>query len=281
MSFVYLNGDLLSEQNVHISVHDRGFLLGDGLFETMRATGGRVLHLDQHLARLGRGAAVLGFELPPRAALADAVRGTLAANDLMGREAVVRLTVSRGVGPRGLTPPLHPSPTVVIVASPITAPPPAQQTAITLAFRLDAASPLVGLKTLNYLPQILGRQAALAAGADEGIFLNHADALVEGCASNLFWMQGNLLCTPDLTCGPLPGITRAIALTLALTLGLSVHEGAFSRSALAEADEAFLTNSVWGFMPLTRLDDRPIGQGQPGPVTARLQTALQQMVAAP
>jgi branched-chain amino acid aminotransferase len=280
MSFVHVNGELLPEQNARISVHDRGFLLGDGLFETMRAAGGRVLHLDQHLARLSRGAAVLGFELPPRAGLADAVHSTLAANDLSSREAVVRLTVSRGVGPRGLAPPLRPSPTVVIITAPLTAPLPVQQTAITLPFRLDAASPLVGLKTLNYLPQILGRQAALAAGADEGIFLNHADALVEGCASNLFWVRGNLLCTPDLTCGPLPGITRAIALTLASTLGLSVREGAFARSALAEADEAFLTNSVLGFMPLTRLDDRAIGQGKPGSVTARLQAALQQMAAA-
>ncbi|WP_423223256.1 aminotransferase class IV [Candidatus Amarolinea aalborgensis] len=280
MSFVHVNGELLPEQNARISVHDRGFLLGDGLFETMRAAGGRVLHLDQHLARLSRGAAVLGFELPPQAGLADAVHSTLAANDLASREAVVRLTVSRGVGPRGLGPPLRPSPTVVIIAAPLTAPLPVQQTAITLPFRLDAASPLVGLKTLNYLPQILGRQAALAAGADEGIFLNHADALVEGCASNLFWVRGNLLCTPDLTCGPLPGITRAIALTLASTLGLSVREGAFARSALAEADEAFLTNSVLGFMPLTRLDDRAIGQGKPGSVTARLQAALQQMAAA-
>lgn len=280
MSFVHVNGELLPEQNARISVHDRGFLLGDGLFETMRAARGRVLHLDQHLARLSRGAAVLGFELPPQAGLADAVHSTLAANDLSSREAVVRLTVSRGVGPRGLGPPLRPSPTVVIIAAPLTAPLPVQQTAITLPFRLDAASPLVGLKTLNYLPQILGRQAALAAGADEGIFLNHADALVEGCASNLFWVRGNLLCTPDLTCGPLPGITRAIALTLASTLGLSVREGAFARSALAEADEAFLTNSVLGFMPLTRLDDRAIGQGKPGSVTARLQAALQQMAAA-
>jgi len=208
------------------------------------------------------------------------MHGTLAANDLLSREAVLRLTVSRGAGPRGLAPPRRPSPTVVIVAMPLTAPLPVQQTAITLPFRLDAASPLVGLKTLNYLPQVLGRQAALAAGADEGIFLNHADALVEGCASNLFWVRGNLLCTPDLTCGPLPGITRAIALTLASTLGLSVREGAFARSALAEADEAFLTNSVLGFMPLTRLDDRAIGQGKPGPVTARLQAAWQQMAAA-
>jgi len=280
MSFVYVNGELLLEGDARISVYDRGFLLGDCLFETMRAARGRVLHLDQHLARLGRGAAVLGFELPPAGELADALRSTLAANDLLGREAVVRLTVSRGVGPRGLAPPLRPSLTVVIIAMPLTAPPSAQQTAITLPFRLDAASPLVGLKTLNYLPQVLGRQAALAAGADEGIFLNHADALVEGCASNLFWVRGNLLCTPDLTCGPLPGITRAIALTLASTLGLSVREGAFARSALAEADEAFLTNSVLGFMPLTRLDDRAIGQGKPGPVTARLQAAWQQMAAA-
>jgi branched-chain amino acid aminotransferase len=280
MSMVHVNGELLPEQTAHISVYDRGFLLGDGLFETMRATRGRVLHLDQHLARLGRGATVLGLDLPSQAELADAVRSTLAANDLSSREAVVRLTVSRGVGPRGLAPPLHPSPTVVIVAMPLTAHQPLQQTAITLPFRLDAASPLVGLKTLNYLPQVLGRRAALAAGADEGIFLNHADALVEGCASNLFWVQGNLLCTPDLTCGPLPGITRAIALTLASALGFLVREGVFSRSALADADEAFLTNSVAGLMPLTRLDERAIGQGQPGPVTAQLQAALQQTAAA-
>ncbi len=98
MSIVYVNGELLPEQAAHISVYDRGFLLGDGLFETMRATRGRVLHLDQHLARLGRGAAVLGFELLPQAELAAAVRCTLAANDLVERDAIVRLTVSRDRG---------------------------------------------------------------------------------------------------------------------------------------------------------------------------------------
>ena len=122
MPLIYVNGELQSEQAAHISVYDRGFLLGDGLFETLRVSRGRVLHLDQHLARLSTGAAVLGFDLPPRAELAAAVEGTLAANDLAandlaGSDAVVRLTVSRGIGPRGLAPLPHPSPTVVVIVN--------------------------------------------------------------------------------------------------------------------------------------------------------------------
>lgn len=274
MFFIYVNGELLAEQDARVSVHDRGFLLGDGLFETIRARRGHALHLDQHLARLRAGAAVLGFDPPPPAELATAVQRTLAANSLAASEAVVRLTVTRGAGPRGLAPPPSPSPTVVVSAAALSAPPLPLQTAITIPFRWDAASPLAGLKTLNYLPQILGRQAAAAAGAHEGIFLNHADALVEGCASNLFWVRDGVLFTPSLACGPLPGITRAQVLALAAQMGQPGQEGAFPRQHLLGADEAFLTNSLQGLTPLIRFDGQVLGQGQPGPFTTRMQTLL-------
>ncbi|MBK9230756.1 MAG: aminotransferase class IV [Anaerolineae bacterium] len=278
MSLVYVNGQMQPAQSAQVSARDRGFLLGDGLFETLAAYRGRILGLDQHLTRLQHGANVLGFDPPPAAELAAAARHTLAANGLQAQDAILRLTVSRGAGPRGLLPPAQPTPTVVITAAPWAVAAPAAQTAISVPFRWDAASPLAGLKTLNYLPQILGRQAAQVAGATEGIFLNHAGHLVEGCASNLFWVSDGALFTPALACGPLPGVTRAFVLALAAGLQLPVVEGAFPRAQLLQAAEAFLTNSLIELAPLTWYDGQPIGRGEPGPLTRRLQAAFRTMI---
>lgn len=278
MTLIYVNGELLAGPSAHVSVQDRGFLLGDGLFETLAVYRGHILGLEQHLARLQRGAGVLGFDPPPAAELAAALRRTLAANGWQEQDAMLRLTVSRGAGPRGLLPPVQPTPTVVISAAPRPALPAAAASAITVPFRHDAASPLAGLKTLSALPHILGRQAAQAAGAGEGIFLNHAGHLVEGCASNLFWVQDGVLCTPSLACGALPGVTRAFVLNLAADLHLPVSAGEFTRAHLLQASEAFLTNSLIEIAPLAWCDGQPIGAGAPGPVTARLQAAFRELV---
>ncbi len=279
MTLIYVNGELLADPSAQVSAQDRGFLLGDGLFETLAVYHGHILGLEQHLARLQRGAGVLGFDPPSAAELTVALRRTLVANGLQAQDAMLRLTVSRGVGPRGLLPPAQPTPTVVISAAPRAAAAPVSQSAITVPFRWDAASPLAGLKTLSSLPHILGRRAAQAAGAGEGIFLNHAGHLVEGCASNLFWVQDGVLCTPSLACGPLPGVTRAFVLTLAADLHLPARAGEFTRTDLLQASEAFLTNSLIEIASLTCCDGQPVGAGEPGPITARLQTAFRELVA--
>lgn len=274
MSIFYVNGSLLPAGSAAISAHDRGFLLGDGLFETLCAVEGRPLYLAPHLARLTHGANVLGLPLPDQTTLTTALTDTLAANDLTTGHAILRLTVTRGVGPRGLAPPAACHPTVVVTAQAHSAAPASALRAVSAPFRLDATSPLAGLKTLNYLPQVLVRQAALAAGADDGIFLNHQGNLVEACASNLFWVHGGELFTPALSCGPLPGVIRARVLALAADNGLLAHQGVFPPAALLAADEAFLTNSVQGIVPLIWFDGRAVGHGRPGPITAHLQRLL-------
>jgi branched-chain amino acid aminotransferase len=262
---IYLNGRFCDAEAPAIRADDRGFTLGDGLFETMRAADGKVLRRDWHLERLRDGAAVLGLTgLPPEGELSDALAATLAENGLA--DAVLRMTVSRGAAARGLLPPEDISPTVVIAAAP---PPPSLPPAIaitaTSACR-DEASPLSRCKTLNYLPNILARREAEAAGANEALLLNTKGRIAEAAIANLFIVDsGDVVATPPVSEGALPGTMRRAVLE-----AMACIERALTIEDLATAAEAFLSNSL-GIRPLVSLDGKPIGTGEPGPVTKRLQ----------
>ncbi len=256
---VWLNGRLLPAADAALGVAERGFLLGDGLFETMRAYGGRVFRLDAHLARLARGAERTGIPLP--SGLRDAVLKTLHSNDL--GEAAIRLTLSRGPAGHGLEPAGEAVPaTVLITVRPYRADPALYELglrAVTAAGRLDARRATAGLKQTGYLEAILALRQARAAGADEALFLDTDGHVAEASASNVFALIGGALWTPPLSCGALPGITRATVIDLAPGLGLEVREEPLPPSALAGAAEAFLTSSLREIVPLVALDGMPIG----------------------
>ena len=163
MAKIHLNGRLIEATAARIDPADRGLLLADGLFETLRVYGGRAFQLAAHLARLAAGAVVLDLSLPPAGDIARAVAETLAANDL--REGSLRITVTRGPGERGLLPPAHPSPTLLIVGHPSGKAPPAAMTAHVSSIRRNEHSPLSRLKSLAYLDNVLARAEARAAGA--------------------------------------------------------------------------------------------------------------------
>ena len=277
MAAIWLNGQLVEDDRARISVHDRGLTLGDGLFETMRAYDGRVFRLEAHLRRLRDGAIRIGLPLPDN--LADAVRQTVEANGF--DDAVVRLTVSRGVGGHGAEPPERPSPTVIVTARPCA--PLARwyergARASVAASRLNEHSATVGLKHLGFLDRIMARAEARDAGFDEALLLNTAGWLAEGTVSNVFLVVNGALHTPPLSCGPLPGITRAAVIELAAGRALDASEQACAPELLTRAEEAFLTNSVWEIVPLIGVDSRPIGDGRPGPLTLGLLAAYRALV---
>ncbi len=281
---VWVNGTLLPADAAHLSVFDRGFQLGDGVFETLRARAGRPTELDEHVARLGTSAAGLGIELPGnlRGRLDAGIAALLDAEGLAGDDgdASIRITVSRGVfASRGVLPAeTGVEPTVVIQAWPVPAEPPASvATGMHLAassVRRDPQSPLLRLKTTSRADYVYAKLEAERAGADDALFLTVDGLLSEATSANLFLIRPAAdgtteLATPSLECAILPGTTRTWLLDWAERVGLRPVEGSLTRDDLATASEAFVSSSVAGVVPVTRFDGQPIGGGRPGPWTER------------
>lgn len=291
---VWVDGQVLPADARHLSVFDRGFQLGDGVFETLRARAGRPTELPEHLARLRRSAAGLDIELPRdvEARLTAAIRALLAADGLDGPDgdASIRITVSRGVfRSRGVLPPDDgAAATLVVQAWPAVAAPAGHLERglhlIVSRVRRDPQDPLATLKTTSRAAYVYARLEARRAGADDALFLTITDHLSEGTSANLFLVRrapgdGVLeLATPGLGCAILAGTTRSWLLGWAASAGLRPYEGWLTRGDLAGANEAFLCSSVAGVLPVTAFDGAPIGDGRPGEWTLRARDAREAMI---
>lgn len=286
--WVWLDGELLPADGRHLSVFDRGFQLGDGVFETLRARGGHATELDEHLARLHRSAAGLGIALQADvdAVLRAGIAGILRANGLDGPngDASIRITVSRGaLRSRGLLPvgePVHPS--MAIQTWPVT-PPPADHLErglhlIASRVRRDPENPIAALKTTSRADYVYARLEARHAGADDALFLTLDGHLSEATTANLFLVRDGELATPALACAILAGTTRSWLLGWASTAGLRPTEGWLTTRDLLDADEAFLCSSVAGVLPVTRFEGESIGDGGPGPWTAKARAAREAFI---
>lgn len=276
---VYLNGSLVAREDARIAALDYGFLYGYGLFETMRAYGGKVFRLERHLERLASSAATLGIAID-KLVLEGAVVDTIHANGLS--EARIRLTVSIGEGGVVPDPASCGDPTVLVVAGEYR---PLRDAvyekgfrAIVSSVRRNSQSPVPMMKSLNFLENMLTRQEARTASVDEALCLNEKEMLAEAGMSNVFMVGSGVLKTPGVTSGILSGVTREAVLEVARKLGIPVAEDDITLDELIKADEAFLTNSVMEVMPLTELDDKPIGSGMPGEVTRSLMEAYKELV---
>jgi branched-chain amino acid aminotransferase len=289
---VWIDGELLPADGRHLSVFDRGFQLGDGVFETLRARGGRPTELDEHLERLRRSASGLDIELPPGTAgdVAAGIAGLLAAEGLGGPDgdASIRITVSRGaITARGLLPLERVAPTIAIQAWPVP-PTPVDHLErglhlVASTVRRDPENPLASLKTTSRADYVFARLEARRAGADDALFLTIDGHLSEATSANVFLVRragsaGPELATPALACAILPGTTRTWLLGWAARAGLVPMEGWLSPADLADADEAFLCSSVAGVLPVTRFEGRPIGAGVPGPWTLRARAAREAFI---
>lgn len=278
---VYLNGRLMPKAQASVSPLDYAFLYGYGLFETLRAYQGWVFRLEQHLARLRCSAKVLGLDSQiDRWDLKVGVYDTLRANGLS--QARLRITIAGGEGE--MSPDLSSckETVVFIIAKDYT--PYMVDTynrgfkAVVSSVRKNSRSPLSRIKSNNYLDSLLARREAKAAGVEEALLLNEQSFLAEGGISNIFLVSGGILLTPHEDSGVLPGITREVVLELASLLDIRVEVGKVTLEQLLEAEEAFLTNSLWEIMPLTRVGERTIGSGIPGRFTRTLRQAYTELV---
>jgi len=278
---VHLNGRLLPLAEAGVSVLDRGFLYGDGLFETVRAYRGHCFRLGDHLERLADSAQALKIPLPaPAADLAKAIPELIRANDLS--DAYVRLTLSRGEHPGKLILETSLPPTLLIVARPLSARAPEDDrtgiVAMISQIRQNAESPSRRHKTLNYLDNLLAHEEAHLAGAREAILLNTRGEVAEAATANLFLVEDDKLVTPSLETNILAGVTRKVVLEVAGELGLATEESFFGPDRLLAASEVFLTNSMIELLPVRQIGETKIGRGEAGPVTGKLLEAYRRKV---
>ena len=278
---IYLDGEFLPKAEAKVSVFDHGLLYGDGVFEGIRSYNGRVFKLDEHLDRLYDSAKSIMLQIPiPIETMQEKVLETLRLNHLT--EAYIRLLVTRGVGDLGLDPDKCPKPSIIIIADKITLYPPKYYEQgleiITASVRRNYAEAInPRIKSLNYLNNILAKIEGKQAGAEEVLMLNAEGYVVECSGDNIFWVKNEVLVTPPVHIGILEGVTRNSVIDLAREARMQVEERVFTRHDLYIADEIFLTGTAAEVIPVVKVDQRVIGDGQPGKVTEKLITAFRQL----
>ena len=269
MGIVYLNGEYLPVERAQVSVMDRGFVFGDGVYEVIPVYGGRLFRLEQHLQRLARSLTGIRLANP----LSDdgwrqCLQEVVARNG--GGDQSVYVQITRGIAPRDHAFPKETTPTVYAASSPLKplAADVAEQGvgAITLQ---DIRWQRCDIKAITLLPNILLRQQAIDQGAVEAILVRDGQ-VNEGAASNLFMVKGGVLVTPPKGPFLLPGITRDLILELAAANGIAHREAKISPQDLTAAEEVWLTSSTREILPVTRLDQRPVADGKPGPLWRRM-----------
>jgi branched-chain amino acid aminotransferase len=273
---VYLNGQLVPQDEARVSVYDHGLLYGDGVFEGIRVYYGTVFLLDEHIERLYESAKAIRLEIPisPQE-MTKAVEETVQANGI--ENGYVRLVVTRGAGALGLDIHKTSDPQVIVIADTITLYP--QEiydnglpliTASTIRNHPSALNPRI--KSLNYLNNILAKIEATDGGTIEALMLNHKGEVSECTGDNLFIVKKGVLLTPPNDAGILEGVTRNAVMRLAREAGIEVREVNMTKHDIYIADECFLTGTAAEIVPVVKVDSRTIGTGSPGPVTRDLMT---------
>jgi branched-chain amino acid aminotransferase len=277
---VFLNGRFVPEAQAVVPVNDRGFMYGDGLFETMRVCGGRPFRLAQHLERLARGADFLKIKCPfTLRELTNFAEQLIVKNQMP--EAVLRVTLTRGPGERGYTPQIDTQPTVVMTLHP--APPmdvgnPLRWRLITSSYRIPAADPLSSFKTMNKLVHVMARLEAVERGADEALLVNTNGEVAEAASGNLFWVDEGKICTVPTGRGALPGITRAVVLEICRTRSIPTDQCVIKPGVLRNAEGIFITQSALGIVPVTMLNGEPVASS---PLLDPVLHAYHEMLAKP
>jgi len=281
MAHISLDGRILEDSQARVSTEDRGLLLGDGLFESMRAYGGRLFGLTAHLDRLRASGEFFRLRLPfSDEEVAAAVAELLELNACP--DAYVRLTLTRGEG-GGLRMD-GARPVTIIHARPLAGPPPEQYRAgaklIVSRHRQYSASPLARHKTIAYLLRVLARQEAADARANGALLLNEHGQVTGEAVGNVFLARDGRLVTPPVHCGCLPGITRATVIEMAASMGIACEERPIAAGEIFSSDEMFLTGTLVEIMPVRSVDKRHFAQNAPGALTVRLAQAYRERVGA-
>jgi branched-chain amino acid aminotransferase len=272
---VYVNGRITPAAEAVIPVYDHGFLYGEGIYETLRTYEGVPFLYDRHVARLRGSAGHLALDVPfTDAALLDAIHETVAAAGEMD-EAYIRVLLTRGVGELTYDLRSTPSPSLVIIVKPLDETPARMLTdGITISLvsilrnHPGSVNPII--KSNNLLNNALAMQEANRRGGEEGLMCNYRGELSECSQSNFFLVRGGAALTPRTQAGLLEGITRAFLFDVGRDVGVEVKDETLRPEDLLTADEAFITSTTRELSPVTRIDDRQVGTGRPGPITLKL-----------
>jgi len=279
---VWIDDRLVPADEASVSVFDRGFRSGEGVFETFRVYGDHVFRLDAHLARAFEGARVIGFDVDRAGLVRDACLTTARSNAarLDGADSVLRLTLTPGTIDADDVFPGRPltGPTVVVTSQRLHMPDEQYAQGIAAA-TVSGARELPQVKALSYLAATVARQRARDRGAQEAILTDAVSGdVLEGASSNVFAVIRGTLVTPPLGAGLLAGVTRSVVVDAAHRMGQRLDERSLPLVQLLSADEAFLTATTREVVPVVRVDDRSIGTGRPGPVTRELHAAFRREV---
>lgn len=279
---VYVNGQYFPKEEAKISVFDHGFLYGDGVFEGIRAYGGKVFRLNEHIDRLYNGARGIMIDIPlKKEEMVEVVLETLRRNEL--KDAYIRLVISRGTGDLGLDPRKCKTPTIICITDKIVLYPEELYnkgmeiiTAATRRNRPEGVNPQ--MKSLNYLNNIMAKLEANLAGAPEAMLLNNEDYVAECTGDNIFIVKDGVLITPPPYVGILVGITRNAIMELAEKIGIKVEEKVFTRYEVFTADECFLSGTAAEAVPVVKVDGRQIADGKPGPITNKILKEFKELI---
>jgi len=276
MTTVYLDGEYLARERAVISVDDRGFVFGDGIYEGVRAIDGRLFEWDAHAHRMVHG--LTGLRIPLGADRVAALRGVcerlLADNDLTRGDAFLYLQVTRGAAPRTHAfPPAGTAPTVLVTATRLVSKRDQRQHGVAAITHDDLRWARCDWKTLNLLGSVLARQAAVEAGAFDAILIRDG-VVTEGAATTVFAVIDGVVRTHPLGHRILPSVTRKVVMACIAERDLPVHEHAITLAELRAAGEIFLCGTTTDVTPVVTLDGSPVAAGTPGPITAVLRDAL-------
>ena len=274
---VFLNGKFLPAADAVVPLNDRGFLLGDGLFETMRVANGRPFRCAQHLERLTRGADFLKIKLSFTPKEIQKFAGELIEQNKLA-EAILRVTLTRGAGARGYSPKNSGPPTLAMTLQPlppVNADEPVQWSLVTSSFRLPAGDALASFKTTSKILNVLARAEAEEQGADEALLLNANGEVAEAAGGNIFWVYQDKICTVPTGRGVLPGITRAVVLEICQSLGLETNKCVVKPEQLRNAEGIFVTQSALGIVPVAAFDGVPVA---PSPLVDQITAAYHEVL---
>ena len=274
---VFINGNFIEEEEATISVFDRGFLYGDGVFETLRIYNGKPFLFDRHIGRLshGLGSLFIGDKYSFSEYL-EHTRELIEKNNVT--EGVLRIQATRGPGKRGYSTTGNYDPTVLIslhVAPNVDLNNVLPVKLATSTQILSDHDPFSTLKTTNKLANIVALREAEKIGMDDALLTNHKGNITEASGSNVFWTKDNTLFTPPVSSGCLSGITRGMILELAIALKLPTVQQDITPTQLGDAESVFLTNSIREIQPVIQIDDKPIAIS---PLIARLHAAYREAV---
>ena len=280
-NYIFLNGKIISDTEGHISLRDRGFLYGDGIFETLRSYNGTPFKLAEHLERLHSSARKLKipFEYTIKE-LTKNVKELLEINNIP--DAYIRITLSRGIGNNGLGINDNLESTLLIQNKPFMSyEKELYKKGMSLNVsraRRSTSCPISCHKTTNLLTSILLKEEAKEKSAQEAIILNTDGYVAECIVSNIFIVDSRKVITPSLDTNILPGITRKIVLDICKNNNISVSEDRFRIETLIKADEVFITNSLMEIMPIAEVEDNKVGKTIPGEITSQLMNAYKSLI---